>query len=336
MRQIPGVSGAGLAMYNPLTDNWGELIVVKGHPVKKLSEDAGSSWDRVTADYLQNFNVSLVRGRYFTPQDTQNSGNVAIINQAFVKRFFRNDEDPIGQYFGIDLPENSGSYRIVGIVRDAKFAGFNLNQPARPMFYVPLDQTTAYADTMLQSLELQSHRMYGLSLVTHLSPGALEPQIVRTLANIDPNLTINSVRTMEEQVALSFDQDRAVASLAALFGLVALLLAAVGLYGVTAYTVAQRTNEIGIRMALGADRSGVVGYVLRDAFTRVVIGLALGIPLAILAGKLIATQLYGVAFFDPPALGLATVSLAFVAFIAAMIPAASAASISPLLALRGE
>lgn len=336
MRQVPGVSGTGLAMYNPLTDNWGELIVVKGHPVKKLSEDAGSSWDRVTANYLQNFNVSLVRGRYFTPQDTQHSGNVAIINQAFAKRFFRNDEDPVDQYFGIDLPENSGSYRIVGIVRDAKFAGFNLNQPARPMFYVPLNQTTAYANTMLQSLELQSHRMYGLALVTKMPPGALEPQIVRILANIDPNLTINSVRSIEEQVALSFDQDRAVSGLAALFGVVALLLAAVGLYGVTAYTVAQRTNEIGIRMALGADRPGVVGYVLRGALTRVAIGLALGLPLAVLAGKLIATQLYGVAFFDPPALGLATISLAFAAIIAAIIPAVSAASISPLLALRVE
>ncbi len=336
MHQIPGVSGVGLAMYNPLTDNWGELIVVKGHPMKKLSEEAGASWDRVSADYLQNLNVALVRGRYFTPQDAPNSGNVAIINQAFIKRFFRKDEEPIGQYFGIDLPENSGNYRIVGIVKDAKFAGFNLNQPARPMFYVPLNQTVAFANTLFQSLELQSHRMYGLCLVTKLPPGALEPQIVRILAKIDPNLTINSVRTMEEQVALSFDQDRAVSSLAALFGVVALLLAAVGLYGVTAYTVAQRTNEIGIRMALGADRPGVVGYVLRNALARVAIGLALGLPLAVLAGKLIATQLYGIAFFDPPALGLAMISLAFAAFIAAMIPAISAASISPLLALRGE
>src|SRR5438128_11058559 len=113
------------------------------------------------------------------------------------------------------------------------------------------------------------------------------------LAELDPNLTINSIRTMRQQVELSFDQGRAVASLSGLFGIVALLLAAVGLYGVTAYTVAQRTNEIGIRMALGADRARVVNLVLRGAFTRVVVGLILGLPLAVGAGRLIAAELYG-------------------------------------------
>ena len=135
---------------------------------------------------------------------------------------------------------------------------------------------------------------------------------------------------------LTFDQERAVARLAGLFGIVALLLAAVGLYGVTAYTVAQRTNEIGIRMALGADRSNVVELVLRGAFERVGVGLLLGVPLAIGAGRLISAQLYGVSFWDPVALTVAAGSLAACAFFAAIIPASRAASIAPVTALRTE
>jgi ABC-type antimicrobial peptide transport system permease subunit len=141
---------------------------------------------------------------------------------------------------------------------------------------------------------------------------------------------------MQQQVELSFDQERAVASLAGLFGIVALVLAAVGLYGVTAYSVAQRTNEIGIRMALGADRVKVVDLVLRSAFKRVAAGLILGLPLAVGAGRLIAAQLYGVSFWDPLALAIAAGSLAACAFIAAVIPAGRAASISPMSALRAE
>ena len=141
---------------------------------------------------------------------------------------------------------------------------------------------------------------------------------------------------MQQQVELSFDRERAVASLAGLFGIVALLLAAIGLYGVTAYTVAQRTNEIGIRMALGADRAKVVRLVLRGAFTRVLVGLILGLPLAIGAGRLISAELYGVSSWDPLALTVATQALAICSFFAAIIPANRAASISPMNALRTE
>ena len=144
------------------------------------------------------------------------------------------------------------------------------------------------------------------------------------------------MRTLEQQVERSFDQQRAVASLAGLFGLVALVLAAIGLYGVTAYSVARRTNEIGLRMALGADRGKVIGIVLRGAFRRVVAGLVLGLPLAVGAGYLLSAQLYGVSFWDPAALGIATASLASVALIASIVPAARAASIAPMSALRAE
>lgn len=188
----------------------------------------------------------------------------------------------------------------------------------------------------MKRIELQSHFIGGILLETNQAPGMLEPLLTRTLADVDPNLTINSVRTMQQEVDLTFDEERATASLAGLFGIVALLLAAVGLYGVTAYTVAQRTNEIGVRMALGADRANVVELVLRGAFKRVLVGLIIGLPLAVGAGRLISTQLYGVSFWDPLALGVAAGALAVCAFFAAIIPAGRAASISPMKALRTE
>jgi predicted permease len=334
LNRLPGVQGSGLALYNPLTDNWGELVLVAGQPAPKAPEQAGASWDRVSVNYLQNLGLTLVRGRHFTSADNETSENVAVVNEAFVRRFFKSDEDPIDQHFGLDLPENVNTYRIVGIVRDAKFAGFALDRPARPMFFVALAQTVDYQNPMMKRLESSSHFVRGLLLVTNTPPGILEPQVKRALAEIDPNLTVTSVRTMQQQVDRSFDQQRAVASLAGLFGIVALVLAAIGLYGVTAYSVAQRTNEIGIRMALGADRGKVIEMVLHGAFRRVLVGLALGLPLAVGAGYLLSAQLYGVQFWDPLALGVAALSLAACAFFAAIIPAARAAAISPIKALR--
>jgi predicted permease len=336
LNQIPGVQGAGLALYNPLTNNWGEGIYVAGHPQPTGDEERGASWDRVSANYLQNLGVAVVRGREFTPADNDTAGPVAVVNEGFVKRFFKKGEDPIDQRFGLDFPENAGMFRIVGVVRDAKFAGFQLNKPARPMFYLPLAQTVDYPQDLLKSLETNSHNVQGILLVTNQPTGRLEPLLTRIVADLSPNATITSVRTLQQQVELSFDQERAVASLAGLFGVVALLLAAVGLYGVTAYTVAQRTNEIGIRMALGANQGNVVQMVLRGAFQRVVIGLFLGLPLAIGAGRLISAQLYGVSSWDPFALTLAASALALSAFFAAIIPARRAASISPIEALRTE
>jgi predicted permease len=336
LNRLPGVKGSGLAMYNPLTDNWGELIMVAGHPPAKFNEESGASWDRVSANYLPNWGMPILRGRGFTAADNETTAPVAIVNEAFVKRFFKSDEEPLGHHFGLDVPEYAGTFSIVGVVRDAKFAGWGLARPARRMFYVPLAQTVNYPDDLMKKLELRSHFISGITLVTNMSPGALEPLITRMLAELDPNLTINSIRTMQQQVELSFDQERAVASLAGLFGIVALVLAAVGLYGVTAYTVAQRTNEIGIRMALGADRPRVIQLVLSGAFKRVLVGLILGLPLAIGAGRLISAQLYGVSSWDPLALSVAAGALAICSFFAAIIPANRAASISPMNALRIE
>ena len=335
VKRLPGVQGAGLALYNPLTDNWGELVLVAGHPPMGL-EEQGASWDRVSARYLHDLGVVLARGREFSDADTETSAPVAIVNESFVRRFFKKDEDALGQHFGLDETQNAGTFEIVGIVRDAKFAAFTLRQGARPMFYVPLAQNVIYKSEGMQRIERASHLIGGLMLVTPQSPGALEPIVTKAIAEVDPNVTLLSVRTMTQQVALSFDQDRAVASLAGLFGIVSLVLAAVGLYGVTSYSVTQRTNEIGVRMALGADRGRVIGLVLRSAFARVALGLLLGVPLAIGAGRLIAARLYGVSFWDPIALAGAAGALLVCALIASLIPAGRAITIPPIIALRTE
>jgi len=336
LNRLPGVQGSGLALYNPLTNNWGEFVLVSGHPAPTMDDESEAAWDRVSANYLQNFGIPILRGRAFTSADNETTAPVAIVNEAFVKRFFKSGEDPLEQHFGLDLPQNAATFRIIGVVRDAKFAGYALDRPARPMFYVPLAQNVNYTDNVMTRVELRSHFVSGIMLVTDVPTGVLEPQITKTLGDLDPNLTIISIRTMQQEVALSFDQERAVASLASLFGIVALVLAAIGLYGVTAYTVAQRTNEIGIRMALGADRSNVVQLILRGAFKRVLIGLLLGLPLAVGAGRLISSQLYGISSWDPLALAVAAGALAICSFFATIIPANRAASISPMTALRIE
>jgi predicted permease len=306
---------------------------VDAHPNPGINENSVSSWDRVSAGYLQALGQPIVRGRTFTEADTANSPAVAIVNQAFVRRFLPH-ENPLGKRFGIDLPENARTFHIVGIARDAKYT--DPTHPVRPMFFVPLMQETHYSNPLLEQIDLRSHFIGGVLLETSIPPGALESSLRKVFATVDPNLTILGLRTLQEQVDLQFDQQRAVASLAELFGIVALLLAAVGLYGVTAYTVAQRTSEIGVRMALGANRRRVIRLVLASAFRSVMIGLVLGIPLAIGAGRLVAAQLFGINNWDIPALAVAVGMLAACSFLAALIPAARAASIDPMQALRTE
>jgi predicted permease len=333
LRQMPGIEDAGLSLYNPLTDNWNELIMVAGHENSQFNEESSSSWDRVSPCFLQALGMKMVTGRSLSEADNENSEQVAVVNQTFVKHFFPN-EDPIDKHFGLDLPKYSGTFRIVGVVKDAKFS--NPRREARSMFYAPLAQWSKYDEEIMQKLDRRTHYISGILLVTRAAPGVLEPQVRRAMAEVDPNLTVNNVRSLPDQVALTFDQERAVASLAGLFGIVALLLAAVGLYGVTAYTVAQRTNEIGVRMALGADRERIVRFVLSGAFRRVLFGLLLGLPLAIGAGRLMASQLYGVKSWDMPALAAAAGALGVCAFIATIIPAFRAAAIQPMNVLRAD
>ena len=337
LARLASVRGFGLALYNPLTSNWGRRIVVAGH-LPEASNESGASFNRVSADYLQNLGITIVRGRAFTATDNETTSPVAVVNQAFVKRFFKGDEEPLDRHFGIDLPENAGTFRIVGIVRDAKFVWSGLREPVRPTFFVPLAQRVDYKEQNdeIRLFEMLSHFIGGIMLVTDSPPGVLEPILRRTLAEADPNLTVTSVRTMQQQIDLLCDREQAVASLSALFGIVALVLAAVGVYGVVAYMVAHQRNEFGIRMALGANRAKVIRLVLSQAFQRVAAGLVLGLLLAMGAARFMAAQLYGVSFWDPFALTLAAGSLVVCTFFAAIIPAGRAATISPMSAMRTE
>jgi predicted permease len=330
---IPGVARAALALYTPYIDNWGELVVPEGHGVPQLDDKSGSSWDRVSTGYLETMGQPIVRGRSITDQDTATTRSVAVVSETFVKWFFPN-QDPIGKHFGLDLPEYNTSFEIVGVVRDAKYR--DPGGTPRPMFYAPLAQHVVYDQEVLALVDHRSHYITGAVLQLRGSAMGIEPLIRKAFSDVDPNLTLINVQPMQQQVDSDFDQQRAVAQLTGLFGMLALVLAAVGLYGVTAYTVERRTSEIGVRMALGANRSNVVRLVLRGAFRQVLIGLAIGIPISIACGHLIAAQLYRVKSWDPLVLAGSIASLGFCALVASVIPAQRAASINPVEALRTE
>ncbi len=333
LTSLPGVRGAGLALYNPYAGNWGESVFVAGGRPNAASE-SGASWNRVSAGYLQDLGVALAKGRWFTATDDEMNASVAVVNEAFARRFFPDGEDPLEQHFGVGRIENAGTFRIVGVVRDARFAGSGPNRPVGPMFFVPLAQRVDYGTDYRRMVERLSHLVQGILVVSDSALGGLEPMVRTALTSVDPNLVVTSIRTLQQQIDRSLARERAVASLAGLFGIVSLVLAAVGVYGVTAYMVEQRTNEIGIRMALGASRVRVIALVLRQAFRRVAIGLVLGLPLAVGAARSMASQLHGVSPWDPFSLAVAAASLAGCALAAAFIPASRAAGILPMTALQ--
>jgi predicted permease len=333
---IPGVERAALAHYTPLTDNWGEFVIRQGHGMPNMNEPVGTSWDHVSAGYLETLGEKIVRGRSLTEDDTNATQKVAVVDEAFVKRFFKPGENPIGQYFGLDLPQYSSTYEIVGVVHNAKYNDPANTDPPRPMFFAPLAQRVHYDAPIMQMVEDMTHQIEGAVLELHGSMEGLEPQVRRVLSDVDPNLTLMSVQTLQEQVDLSFDQQRVVAQMTGMFGILALILAAVGLYGVTAYSVERRTSEIGVRIALGANRMSVIRLVLRGAFLQIVIGLAIGIPASMGCAHLIRTQLYHVKGWDPMVLAGSIATLGVCALVASIIPAQRAASIDPVQALRTE
>jgi len=332
---LPGVTNVGLALYSPLEgDNWGDCVIQQGHPAPRPGEHCGSSWDRVSAHFLEAVGVPMVRGRGFTAQDTNAAPQVVLVNQTFVKHFFPN-QDPIGQHFGIDDVKYSGSWEIVGV-----FADFKLNNPreeVHPVFLRPLTQQfSGFKEPSMISGETQSMFINSIVLSFSTPQQNADALIRQTMAGIDPNLTVMDLRTLDAQVADNFTQDRLVAQLSSLFGILSLILASVGLYGVMSYFVARRTSEIGIRMALGATRASVVAMVMRGVLWQVVIGLVLGIPAALYAGTLMKSLLYGVGNYDPWALAGAPLLLVLCATAAGFIPARRAASIEPMQALRTE
>src|SRR5215469_2190161 len=331
LNQIPGVQDVSFALYAPLEgNNWSELVAVEGKGNPPM--DDNSSWDRVSTNYMNVIGQQIVRGRSFQSSDA--GGHlIAIINQAFADKFFKN-EDPIGKHFGFDSAELASTFEVVGVARDAKYN--DPSEPARPMFYVPLEQSEKYEEPLMQSFTDRSHFIQNIELLTAGRTPNLEPQIRQAVAEIDPSITIISVKTMQEQVVSNFDQQSMVAKLTGTFGLIALLLAAIGLYGLTAYSVVRRTAEIGVRMALGANRLNIVAMVLRGAFLQVALGLVIGIPLAIMAGHFMASKLFHVRSYDPFVLGTSIIALGICAAIASILPARRAASTEPMKALRTE
>jgi ABC-type antimicrobial peptide transport system permease subunit len=258
------------------------------------------------------------------------------VDESFVRTFFPK-QDPIGQHFGFDAPGHSGDYEIVGVVKDTRYRSpDDTEYPQNPMFFVPYFQMVQYREPNYATME--AHSQFAETIEIHYSGSQAEigSQARRVLSDIDPNLSIIDMHSFGEQVARQFNQERLIARLTELFSALALLLASIGLYGVTAYNTVRRTGEIGIRMALGADRGDVVAMVLRGAFWQIGIGLLIGIPLALLAGRVMASKLYGVASFSPLALACAILALTLCAFIAGLVPARRAASIEPVKALRIE
>jgi len=332
---LPGVKSVGLALYSTLEgNNWGEGIYVEGRPAPAPDEHNGSSWDRVSPHFFETIGQPVIRGRGLTEQDTATSRMVAIVNQSFVKKFFP-QQDPIGSHFGTFNQKYAGDYEIVGIVADAKYT--NPRDPARPMYFRPLSQlNTNLKEHSATTAESRSLFPNSITIQFVGDASRLESLARRTLANINPDLTIESFRSLDYQVADNFNQERLITRLTGLFGLLALALASVGLYGITAYSVARRTSEIGLRMALGANRGDVVALVLRKALLLVALGLAIGVPVALLGGRLMASQLYGVRPYDPISLAAAVLLLSAFAALAGFIPARRAASIEPMNALRTE
>jgi len=336
VRQIPGVRMVAPALYAPMSgDSWNDGIRIEGRPEPGAKEDTSAGWSRVMPGFFETIGAKVVLGRPINEDDTDATRKVAVINEAFAKKFFKG-ENPIGQHFGPDKIKYSATYEIVGVIRDIRYMTYDYKEAVRPMFWVPEAQTVQYDETAWRSGEIWSHYLYNIVIWAPGNPPGLEERVRKVLASVDPNFVLYGVDPYSKVVDADFQQQNMMATLTTLFGVLGLVLAAVGLYGVMAYTVEQRTSEIGVRMALGADRGQVVKMVLRGAFTQIGIGLALGIPIAIGLGKLMTDQLFGVKPWDPIMLTAATLLLALAALLATLIPARRAAGVEPIVALRNE
>jgi putative ABC transport system permease protein len=339
--QIPGVRMVAPATYAPMTgDSWNEGIRIAGRPEPPAKEDTGAGWVRVMPGFFETIGAKIVRGRPITDGDTAATRKVAVVNQAFVKRFFKSQnpigQNPIGQHFGVNRIKYSTTYEIVGVTNDVRYMTWGYRKPVRPMFWVPEAQTVQYDDPDYQSGEIWSHYLYNIVIWAPGNQPGLEGSVRKALASIDPSFVLYGVDPYTKILSNDFQQENMIATLTTLFGVLGLVLSAVGLYGVLAYMVERRTSEIGVRMALGANRGRVIGLILGGAFWLVGAGLALGIPAAIGAGKLMTNQLFGVQPWNPVMLTFATALLGLAALLASMIPAWRAAAVEPMTALRTE
>jgi predicted permease len=335
LHQIPGVQSVSLSLYSPMSDNnWSSGVSIEGRPPRPNPGDFdGASWLRVSPDYFETVGTRLVRGRFLDERDTPGSRHVAVINETFARKYFP-DSDPLGKHFGLGDAPHAGDYEIVGVVGDAKYA--DARDDAYPTFFRPLLQMEKFKDPADQSTETRSNWIHDIELRVVGRPQNLQPLIRETLASIDPNMPVVDMLTFDEQVSRNFNQDRLMARLAGIFGLLALALACIGLYGVLAYNVARRTQEIGIRMALGAARSGILRMVLREALLLAALGVAIGIPGALAANHLLTSMLFGLKATNPIILSAVAALLLLVAMAAASFPAHKASAVDPMVALRHE
>ncbi len=317
---LPGVRGTGATNDADLSDNQIQGDMVPAGYAGKPDDEFDVELPWVSNDYLQTMGVPLVVGRVFNTSDTATSQRVAVVNESFAKHYFGGAQQALGRI--VARPNKPGTdASIVGVVRDVKHSSVR-------------DASIATCYTLFS----QATRQTGLTFYvrTWQPPDAATTSIRAAIADIDPKLIVGNLRTMQETIDANLMAERAIAMLASVFGLLATLLAGIGLYGILAYSTAQRTREIGIRMALGARRVTVVGLILREVLLLAGVAMAVTIPLAMLATRMVRSQLFGVSVADPTVYGAGILIICVVAALAGFIPARRAATVDPARALRTE
>jgi predicted permease len=323
---VPGVVKVGISNYTPMEDNnWGNSMRVQGQPDLHVV----ASYIKANAEYFDSVGTRVVMGRGIGVQDTSTAAAVAVVNESFVKKFFGN-RNPIGARIGSS--DSPGDFEVVGVVEDTAYT--DVRWKDHRMYFVPIMQRDASDKDPIEN----DMSLYAGAIVLETAGPMNDMEAIarKTLAQINPNLTVVKFQTFEEQISDRFTEERLIARLTSLFGGLALLLATIGLYGVTAYTVVRRTPEIGIRMALGAERIRVIGMIMRGAVIQTGLGLAIGVPVAMLCVRYVKSELYEITSADTSVMTFAIVTLAVAACVAGIIPSRRAASIDPVQALRVE
>jgi predicted permease len=321
LKAIPGVEQAAVTRIPLISGSVSiHTFVPEGTARKPGGQNPGVETDEVGIDFFSMYQIPIIAGRGFDATDTESSRKVAVVNEALVKKYFPN-VNPIGRTFdeGYNKPKR---VEIVGVCADAKYE--RVRKDMEPVYYSPYEQ-----------LE-DGSGWTSFSLKTRLNEAALASPIRRAVASVDSNLPVLDIRTENEQIAATMRTERLFADLTAGFGVLALVLASIGIYGILAYQVARRTNEIGIRMALGARAAQVMRMVLSEAGWMTAIGVALGLGGALALGQVVTSLLYGLKPWDPWTLGGAACLLGVTALAAGWIPARRAAGVDPMKALRHE